>query len=286
MQFLSLTKPKIILLLLITGVVGYIIPDINSINLIDLLVFILCGYLSSGGAMMVNAFIDRDIDNLMERTKNRSKIIENTGFKSIYILLFGGVMSIVGIFIGWIYFNLVVGIFLAWGVLFYIFGYTLYLKRKNILNTIFGGLASPAPVWAGYAARLSSSSNLTDLPIEGWLLGLLVFVWTPSHTWALATKYVDDYRKASIPMLPVQYGLKTTSKVVFLWGIGVIIFGSITAFILNNSYYLQLVLFIPHILLFHGLWSFYIDPSIETATRCFKFHNVWLGMVFLLLIIV
>ncbi|MHA2028363.1 MAG: UbiA family prenyltransferase [Candidatus Kariarchaeaceae archaeon] len=284
-QFLSLSKPRIIILLLITGIVGYIVPDVSSVKLIDLLIFIIAGYLSSGGAMMVNSYIDRDIDHLMARTRHRTLIIENASFHSSFILMFGAIMSLLGIVLGWLYFNSVVGIFLAWGVLFYIFGYTLYLKRKNILNTIFGGLASPAPVWAGYAARLSDTSNLTDLPIEGWMLGFLVFIWTPSHTWALSTKYVEDYRNASIPMLPVQYGIETTAKVVFYWGIGVILFGSLTAFFITNSMVLQLILVIPHIMLFSGLWAFYTSPSITTATKCFKFHNMWLGMIFLLLVI-
>ena len=170
-EFLSLSKPRIIILLLITGIVGYAIPDVNSVNFFDLLIFIICGYLSSGGAMMVNSFLDRDIDHLMQRTKHRAKIIEDTGFNSNFILFFGSVMSVTGVLLGWLFFNSVVGIFLAWGVLFYIFGYTLYLKRKNVLNTIFGGLASPASVWAGYAARLSDSAVLGDMLLEGWLLG-------------------------------------------------------------------------------------------------------------------
>lgn len=284
-RFLSLSKPRIIILLLITGVIGYVIPDINSVKLNELIVFIIAGYLSSGGAMMMNSYIDRDIDFLMDRTKHRANIIENVKYNSALVLLFGAIMSITGIMLGWIYFNVVVGIFLTWGVLFYIFGYTLYLKRKSILNTIFGGLASPAPVWAGYAARLPSSSNLMDLPIDGWLLGFLVFIWTPSHTWALSTKYLDDYRNAGIPMLPVNYGLELTSKIVFYWGIMVIGFGAFAAYVITGSLILQFILIAPHLMLLYGLIGFYRTPSTQTATQCFKFHNIWLGLVFLMLII-
>lgn len=284
-RLLSLSKPKIIILLLITGIVGFIVPDANSVELLDLTVFIISGSLSSGGAMIVNSVIDKDIDHLMERTKHRAVIIENTTFNSNFILFFGAIMSLLGIMLGWFYFNSVVGIFLAWGVLFYLFGYTLCFKRRNIFNTIIGGLASPAPVWAGYAARLNNSSNLADLPFEGWMLGFLVFIWTPSHTWALSTKYLDDYRNAAIPMLPVKYGIKTTSKIVFFWGNGVILFGSLTTYIITKSMTLQFVLIIPHIILFYGLWQFYKYPSVQTATKCFKYHNIWLGLVFLLLII-
>ncbi|OLS24363.1 MAG: Protoheme IX farnesyltransferase [Candidatus Heimdallarchaeota archaeon LC_2] len=284
-QVLSLSKPRVILLLLITGIIGFIIPDINSVNFVDLLIFVISGYLSSGGAMMINSYIDQDIDKLMERTKKRVIVIEELKFNSHFVLIFGTIMATLGILIGWIYFNEVVGLFLAWGVLFYIFGYTLYLKRKSFLNTIFGGLASPAPVWAGYAARLPSSSTIFDMPLEGWFLGFLVFIWTPSHTWALATKYIDDYKKAKIPMLPVKFGINTTSRIVYYWGLGVIIFGSITAYIITRTIKLQIILLGPHLLLFYGLRAFYSNPSVNTGGQCFKLHNVWLGLVFLFLIL-
>ncbi|MHA2277305.1 MAG: heme o synthase, partial [Candidatus Kariarchaeaceae archaeon] len=212
-DYLSLTKPRIIVLLTITGIGGFFVPqpNLNGVSILDLLVFIFVGYASAGGAMTINNYIDRDIDILMDRTKDRSSVREE-GLEPKKVLQFGIILTAAGIVTAGLYFNLLTALFLSWGALFYLFGYSLFLKRKSILNTILGGLASPAPVWVGYAARIDS------IPVEGWLLGAIVFIWTPSHTWALSTKHMADYERAGIPMLPVKLGMEKTAKITLLAG--------------------------------------------------------------------
>ena len=221
LSYLTLTKPRIVLLLTITGIGGFFVPDpsMNGVSILDLLVFVYIGYASAGGAMTINNVIDRDIDILMERTKTRPTVGEDA-LKAKNVLMFGTGLAASGVIIASLYFNALTAIFLLWGILFYLFGYSLFLKRKSILNTILGGLASPAPVWVGYAARLG------EIPIEGWLLGGLVFLWTPSHTWALSTKYLDDYKAANIPMLPVKLGIEKTGLITFYSGMFVIAYGT------------------------------------------------------------
>jgi protoheme IX farnesyltransferase len=118
--------------------------------------------------------------------------------------------------------------------------------------------------------------------IEAWLLGFLVFVWTPSHTWALSSKYHEDYRNANIPVLPAVYGIKRTAQITFIWIFFVIGYAVGISFLMTNSnLMLQALLVIPHIILLFSGYRFLMDPSIGTANRCFKTHNYWLAIVFL-----
>lgn len=286
---LILSKPKITLLLWLTGIVGYLIPSKDGIVFLDLLVFSIAGVLSSDGALIINYFIDRDIDIIMSRTKNRASVGDNA-IPSHQVLLTGIGVSLVGVIIGWIYFGIWTAMQLSWGVLFYVFGYSLYLKRKSILNTIIGGLASPAPVWAGYAARyeiLPSGPETLYLgvPVIGWLLGAVVFIWTPSHTWALSTKNYEDYKAVNLPMVPVRYGIPFTAKITFGWGILVIIYGAWLAYFLTGAPWVILPVLLASVLLGWGLWVFLKNPSVETGAKCFRAHNGWLAIVFLVILL-
>ena len=275
-EYISLTKPRIIALLTVTGLGGYFLPqpELEGVKVLDLIVFVFIGYLSAGGAMTVNHYIDRDIDILMKRTMGRITVGPNAIDPPEKVLAFGSIMVILGVLIGWIYFNWLTAIFLAWGALFYLFGYSLILKRKSILNTVIGGLASPAPVWVGYAARTG------EITLEGWLLGVLVFIWTPSHTWALSTKHYDDYLITNIPMLPVRLGKEKTAQITFFFGLGVIAYGTWLAYWFSNNWMILLGTIIPNLLLIYGLWVFLKKPSEVTANTCFKMHNIWLAIIF------
>lgn len=280
LEYISLTKPRIIVLLMITGIVGFFVPEPNmhGVRFLDLLVFIFIGYAAAGGAMTVNSYIDRDIDALMERTKNRPTLGDDaiTGAK---VLLFGGGFAALGIIIGWLYFNALTGLFLAWGVIFYLTGYSLLLKRKSILNTIIGGLASPTPVWVGYAARIN------HIPLEGWLLGSIVLIWTPSHTWALSTKHLDDYIAAGIPMLPAKIGMEKTGLLTMIMGIVTMLYGTYLTYYFYDHPIIFVAMIIPDLIFLYGLWMFYSKPSKQTANQCFKLHNVWLGITFTMIVL-
>lgn len=284
-DYLSLTKPRIIVLLTITGIGGFFVPEpnMNGVSLLDLLVFVFVGYASAGGAMTINNYIDRDIDVLMDRTKDRPSVTED-GLEPRNVLTFGILLMLSGIITAFFYFSSITALFLSWGALFYLFGYSLFLKRKSILNTILGGLASPAPVWVGYAARLDAT-QLSDIPTEAWLLGAIVFIWTPSHTWALSTKHMADYERAGIPMLPVKLGMEKTAQITLLAGLITILYGTWFAYYLEPSYLVIVALIIPNLILFYGLWVFYKKPSTDTANLCFKAHNAWMGIIFSIIVL-
>jgi protoheme IX farnesyltransferase len=281
-RYFGLTKPRIVLLLTITGLVGFLIAGRDNYDLeflIKIIIAIYMGYASAGGAMAINSYLDRDIDHIMNRTKNRASVSENPIDPPEKILMFGSFLVISSVIVAYLFFNLLTAIFVSWGVLFYLIGYSLYLKRRSILQNIIGGLASPTPVWAGYAA-IQNEMMLTN--IEAWLLGFLVFVWTPSHTWALSSKYYEDYRNANIPVLPAVYGIKRTAQITFIWIYIVIGYAvGISFWMTNSNLMLQALLVIPHIILLFSGYRFLRDPSIESANKCFKTHNYWLAIVFL-----
>lgn len=278
--YISLTKPRIVVLLSITGVVGFILASEKQFSIIDLLIATLIGYMSAGGAMTINSYIDRDIDRLMERTSGRASVGENSINPAEKILVFGSILVIVAIALAFFVFNLLTAFFVSWGVFYYLLGYSLVLKRKSVVNTLLGGLASPAPVWMGFAAVTGT------VPLQGWLLGLLVFLWTPSHTWSLATKYVDDYRRAKIPMLPVVYGMRRTAQITFIWGVLVIAYATVLTYLMSSGSVAILTLIsLSHILLLFGLYRFLRFPSEKTAYLCFKLHNIWLASIFFVLLL-
>ncbi|MFW9995979.1 MAG: heme o synthase [Candidatus Odinarchaeota archaeon] len=276
-KYFSLTKPKVVLLLLITGLTGFLLT--NDQGLPAIILFCYTGYASAGGAMAINSYIDRDVDRLMERTLKRASV-GNNAIKPRNILVFGSILVGSAILLAFVIFNLNTAFFVCWGVLFYIIGYSLYLKRKTVLNTVLGGFSSAAPVWVGFAAGLG------HVPVEGWLLGLLVFIWNPAHTWTLAAKYLQDYKEARIPMFPVVYGLKHTSEVNFILGIILIMYSSVLALWLSTEYLLVvLILLVPHLLLIIMNIKFLRNPTEKIAYKTFKVLNIWLAIVFITIVL-
>jgi heme o synthase len=283
LKYFSLTKPRIIVLLSLTGVIAYLLPNPIDITPLSIIGFIFMGYTTSGGAMAINNYIDRDIDSIMNRTKNRPSVNEiNPAWK---IIVFGSSLILIGLAIGYFVFNFYTFLILLFAILFYLFGYSLFLKRNSILSTIIGGIISPAPVWVGYSAALGV------VPLEGWLLGLIVFFWTPSHTWAMSAKNLDDYTNAKIPMLPVLYGMKTTGLATLIGGIITIIFGY---FVYISYYFSETILGytfltisgIVTLYFLYTLVDFWLRPSVKTATITFRYgHTLWLVAIFIAVLI-
>ncbi|MEZ0089449.1 heme o synthase [Streptacidiphilus sp. EB129] len=193
--FIALTKPRIIELLLITTVPVMFLAQRGVPDLSLVLYVVIGGYLSAGGANALNMYIDRDIDALMHRTERRPLV---TGMVSPRECLAFGIALAIGstVWLALLVNPLSAGLALA-ALLFYVFVYTLGLKRRTAQNIVWGGIAGCMPVFVGWAA-------VTDT--LGWapvVLFLVVFFWTPPHTWPLSMKVKDDYANAGIPMLPV-----------------------------------------------------------------------------------
>jgi len=174
----------------------------------DLLHIIIAGSLASAGSSALNHYYDRDIDTRMKRTSTRP--IPSGRLKASYALFYGIAVSVASVIYAAFFLNLFSTFFIALGIFFYVVVYTIWLKRLNSSNIVIGGFAGSAASMAGWSAATGSMDLL------GFLVGFLVFVWTPSHFWCLAMKIKDDYAQANVPMLPVIIGMQKTSKYILV----------------------------------------------------------------------
>lgn len=193
--YVALTKPRIIELLLITTVPTMVVAADGWPGTWLVVVTLIGGSLAAGGANAINMYVDRDIDALMERTKHRPLVTGLIAPRNA--LVFAVALEIVAFAVLWAGANLLSACLALSATLFYVFVYTLWLKRTSKQNIVIGGAAGAVPVLVGWAAVTNS------LAWTPWLLFLLIFLWTPPHFWALAIKHEDDYRSAGVPMLPV-----------------------------------------------------------------------------------
>ena len=169
---------------------------------------IIAGSLASAGSSALNHYYDKDIDPKMVRTSKRP--IPSGRMAASHVLIYGLVVSCISVIYGFFTLNAVSAFFIALGIFSYVIIYTVWLKRLNTSNIVIGGIAGSAAAWAGWAAATGSMDLL------GFLVGFLVFVWTPSHFWCLAMKIKDEYAQAKVPMLPVVIGMQKTSKYILV----------------------------------------------------------------------
>ena len=207
----EISKPRIVVLLVITAVTSMyaasklVGPELDNFGLIHI---IIAGALASAGSSALNHYYDRDIDPLMKRTSNRP--IPSGRIKPSHVLVYGLAVSVISVIYGALALNLISAFFIALGIFFYVIIYTAWLKRLNSSNIVIGGFAGSAAAMAGWSAATGS------MDILGFLVGFLVFVWTPSHFWCLAMKMKDEYTEANVPMLPVLIGMQKTSKYILV----------------------------------------------------------------------
>ena len=211
-EIIEISKPRIVVLLVITVVTSMyaaskslIGPELDTWGLIHI---IIAGGLASAGSSALNHYYDRDIDPLMERTSTRP--IPSGRIKPNSVLIYGLAVSVISVVYGALALNYVSAFFIALGIFFYVIIYTAWLKRLNSSNIVIGGFAGSAAAMAGWSAATGS------MDILGFLIGFLVFVWTPSHFWCLAMKMKDEYSAAKVPMLPVLIGMQKTSKYILI----------------------------------------------------------------------
>jgi len=201
--FVALTKPRIIELLLVTTVPTMVVAEGGLPPLWLILATVVGGALAAGGANAVNMYVDRDIDAVMHRTRNRPLV---TGVVApTEALVFAVALEIAAFALLWGTVNLLSAVLAVSATAFYVFVYTMWLKRTSTSNIVIGGAAGAVPVLVGWAAVRNS---LDWAPL---VLFAVIFVWTPPHFWALAVKYRDDYAAAEVPMLPVVVSLRETA---------------------------------------------------------------------------
>jgi protoheme IX farnesyltransferase len=197
-DYIALTKPRVISLLLFTTLLAMFIAQqgVPPIGLI--LAVMLGGYMAAGAANTFNMVVERDLDVAMERTSHRPTVGQRISNRAA--LTFAGILTVGSFGLLWAAANLLTAFMALSGLLTYVFVYTLWLKRRTPQNIVIGGAAGAFPPLVGYAAV---AGNLTPL---AWFLFVLIFTWTPVHFWALALLIKDDYAKAGVPMMPVVKG--------------------------------------------------------------------------------
>ncbi len=275
--YLELCKPRIGFLIALSAMAGYaaVADDVDGLQLLILFVAMMLG---SFGSAVFNQYWDRDIDKLMPRTANRPLAAGTLGDPTHTLWLALGLV-VAGCAIAVLAFNWLVATHLALGAFVYAVVYTIWLKRYHWTNIIIGGAAGSFAVLAG-AAAVDPSKWL--LP---WLMAITLFLWTPSHFWALAILIKDDYAKAGVPMLPVVKGDAACAKWIFGNTIALVI----SAFLpwmfgdLGPVYGLLSLAFGARFLWLN--WQLVKDPSREWAKRNFLFSMQYLAGVFLSIVI-
>ena len=273
--FFNLMKPRVMSLVIFTCAVGLLIAPVK-INFADAIFSLMAVALGSGAAGALNMWYESDLDSLMTRTCLRP--IPTGKLSKNQALIFGIISSIVSVIALYIFSNLIAATTLVITILFYVFVYTIWLKRKTPQNIVIGGASGALPPVIGWAIATNS------ITLEPIILFLIIFVWTPSHFWALSLYKSEDYRKARIPMLPITSGVKTTKFNIFIYAL--ILFPiAISPYFLNFSGLIYLIFAI-------ALSSYYIfisylllkekNPVIEKklAAKLFGYSILYLFMIF------
>jgi len=212
--YVSLTKPRIIELLLVTTLPTMVVAQHGLPPLWLMAATLVGGTLAAGGANAINMVVDRDIDRLMNRTKNRPLV---TGAMTPRAALVFALTLEAAAFVElWLAVNLLSAALAVSATLFYVFVYTLWLKRRSSQNIVIGGAAGAVPVLVGWAAV---TDRLSWAPV---VLFAVIFIWTPPHFWSLAVRYKEDYAAADVPMLPVVATMKRTTREIVLYTVALV----------------------------------------------------------------
>jgi len=209
LAYLALTKPRVIELLLVTAIPAMLLADRGAVHPLLILNTLIGGMMAAGGANTLNCVADADIDKVMKRTARRPLAREAVPTRNA--LVFGLVLSVGSVFWLWWTTNLLSGLLALVTIAFYVFVYTLLLKRRTSQNVVWGGAAGCMPVMIGWSAITGTI---------GWpalAMFAIIFFWTPPHTWALAMRYKDDYKEAGVPMLPAVATERVVTKQILIY---------------------------------------------------------------------
>ncbi|MGY5147315.1 MAG: heme o synthase [Candidatus Nitrosopumilus sp. bin_7KS] len=277
-EILEISKPRIVVLLVITAVTSMyaaskLVPGVPDLDYWSYLHIIIAGGLASAGSSALNHYYDRDIDPKMIRTSTRP--IPSGKMAASNVLIYGLAVSCISVIYGYFALNAVSAFFIAVGIFSYVVIYTVWLKRRHTSNIVIGGIAGSAAAWAGWAAATGSMDLL------GFLVGFLVFVWTPSHFWCLAMKIKDEYAKAEVPMLPVVIGMQKTSKFILGNTLILIPYSLILSFIpdgLGIVYTAIAIVSGALMLVYH--YKLTKNPTSEFAWKAYKVTAPYLTIIF------
>ena len=277
-EIMEISKPRIVVLLVITAVTSMyaaskLVNNAPELDYWSYLHIIIAGALASAGSSALNHYYDKDIDPKMTRTSTRP--IPSGRMAASHVLIYGLAVSCVSVIYGYFALNAVSAFFIAVGIFSYVVIYTVWLKRLNTSNIVIGGIAGSAAAWAGWAAATGSMDLL------GFLVGFLVFVWTPSHFWCLAMKIKDEYAQAEVPMLPVVIGMQRTSKYILGNTIILLPYSLILSFIPDGMGIIYTVIAaISGGLMLAYHYKLTKNPTSEFAWKAYKVTAPYLTIIF------
>ena len=274
-DYVDLLKPRVMSLVVFTGLVGVLIAPVH-IHPFTAALAVLAIALGSGAAGAINMWYERDLDALMARTRNRPLPAGRVAPDDALGL--GVLLSIFSVLLMALATNFVAAALLAAAILFYVFVYTVWLKRRTPQNIVIGGAAGAFPPMIGRAAATG------DVSATGIALFLLIFLWTPPHFWALALYRSDDYRRAGVPMLPVVAGPRETKRQMLIYPL-VLLPAALAPTLLGAVGWLYGTVALALSLAFIGhaalVWRTADDESAyPAARRMFKFSLLYLAVLF------
>ena len=278
-DFISLLKPRVMSLAIFTSISGLILSP-TSLHPFLCVLSIFCISLGAGASGAINMWFDRDIDKMMERTKNRP--IPSKKIMAGDALGFGIILSLVSVIVLGLSVNYFAAFLLALSISFYIFIYTIWLKRRTTQNIVIGGAAGAFPPVIGWAC---ATGDVSTFPI---ILFVLIFIWTPPHFWALALYKDTEYSRAKIPMLPVIKGQRKTKQQILAYSL-LLFLVSLSPYYFGFSgiIYLLFSLTLGVYFIYLAYKIFKSDDKNKTiyAPKLFKFSILYLYLVFLILVI-
>ena len=279
-SFILLMKPRVMSLVIFTCAVGLLTAP-ESVTFYNSVVSIFFVAIGAGAAGALNMWYEADLDKLMTRTCLRP--IPTGKLNKNQALIFGVILSVVSV-LGLYYFsNILSAAILLITIMFYLFIYTIWLKRKTPQNIVIGGASGALPPVIGWTIATN------DLTMEPITFFLIIFFWTPSHFWALSLFKADDYKKANIPMLPLTNGIENTKKNILIYSIlmlPVIIAPYLIGFVSKIYLFSSLILTVYYIYLCYELYNFKKNKfEITKAKKVFSYSILYLFLLFVLFLV-
>ena len=276
-NYLELTKPKVVLMMLITAIIGMLLAS-KSLPSLYLVIISMIGIgLCASSAATINQIIDRNIDANMARTSNRP--LPQGEITTFNASLFAFALMIVGTAILVSQVNTLTAVLTVASLIGYAFIYTVFLKRATPQNIVIGGLAGAAPPLLGW----TSVTNSIDP--NALLLVLIIFVWTPPHFWALAIYRKEDYARESIPMLPVTHGVRFTKLQIILYTVLLVLVSLLPYIVLmSGNVYLFSALGLGLFYLYSSI-KMYLTDDEEYPMNSFKYSIYYIFLIFFALLV-
>ncbi|MCS6906903.1 MAG: heme o synthase [Anaerolineales bacterium] len=276
-DFLRLTKPVVVALLLVTTYAGMVVGG-QQLPALDLTFWTLFGgFLAAGGASAINQYLDREEDRKMQRTQKRP--IPSGRLTPAQGLAFGAGLSLLSFYLLLVKVNLIAALLSLAGWIYYVLIYSLWLKKATPQNIVIGGGAGAIPPLVGWAAATG------DLQLPALLLFAVIFLWTPPHFWALALVRKKDYARAGVPMLPVVRGERETRRQIFLYTLELVgltlllpLFGLGGGFTLAGAALLGLWLL-------SSAWKVWRQEGNKVAWRMYRYSSMYLAFLFAILVL-